>query len=498
MRDLVDNFNHNSSSIHTIYFSNNDSLHNQYFRDWYFGSTVGWLNLQYSSYLRVSWLIWDRVIFNSSWEAVGGWYVIYPLVWFVDNLNGWITFQYFMDWDSDSYPYLENFNVASRAWFTHTFWDWTSCLMDKVYFNAWSIIFMCSDSYRTYQILAWSYTLWNHILYVDPKNESNNVWWIWFEEWKARSQTVSQAVRSQILYWGFEINESFITALFSSWYNSYTITPWWSNFWPTCWLYECWTQSFSNSDVGFIYSRDLETIDPDFWGSNTGDSNTWTWVILSWSISQKKSLEEYNSCIDRYIGVSDISKAMYACRSDYDNWRVTREQFLSMQNYVLDLSSNTAYTGETVTDSCFLMVDMALNQFDVHSWTYNTDINLAFRWSTSSNGLDLTYMCWSRPQIEPTSNPSNWWQDILDSLWVGASSTGSWTVIDSVFTRLKNLVSSPIDTYVINPITSEYNSWYNVLNSSSCVVNNSSFAYGDYILYFGVVLIFIVLFGLFF
>lgn len=469
MRDLVDNFNHSSSSIHTVYFSTNDSLHDQYFREWYFGSTVWGLNLQYSSFLRVSWLTRYKTVFNSSWEAVNGGYVIYPLVWFVDNWNWWITFKYFMDWDSDSYPYLENFNVPSRAWFTHTFNDWTSCLMDKVFFNAWSIIFMCSDSLRTYQILAWSYTLWNHILYVDPTNSSNNVWWIWLQEWKARSQTVSQSVRSQILYWWFEINESFITALFSSWYSSYTISPWWSNFWPTCWLYECWTQSFSDSDVWFIYSRDLQTVDPDFWWSNTTNPDDWNNIVPIWWTAYSW----YLSCFQDWTEISSFANSWNDCRSQAMSSWMNLYEFMDVEDYVLNFTWDDNENWRDITDNvaCQSFMLSAKIEYDQY-WSdyYNHLISVAKNYKNASNSLPVEAYCGSNPLTHETNSITT----REDIYWESkqANSPLSWEDCSNRFTcTLQEWIEAPKQYFYDNLIwtySGAFHSWYNAVDFVSC------------------------------
>lgn len=501
MWDLVDDFNSCSSCVHEFnFYTNGWGLGLQYYDKNNYGAiwtnfSSYWVSLQYMANVRSSRMMWWQQ-YHSWSEIVSAEYVSYPLVWFVDNGAWGITFKYFVNSDT---PYFEDFNVSSRAWFTHTFWDWTSCLMDQVFFNAWSIIFKCSDSNRTYQILAGWYTLWNHILYVDAYNSTNNLWFIEWFEWKAWSITLSKEDLSEILYWDVEINQSLLESLFLTWYDSYTVSPGWSNIWPTCWLMACTTQSRDTSSVWFVYTKDLTPVVPDFWGWSNVDSNSWTWVILSWSISQQKTLEEYNSCIDRYINVKDLSSFWFQCRSDYENNKLTRSQYLDIENYVLDLSSNTAFTWETVTDNCFLMSDIALNMFDTHSWTYNVDVNLAWRWSSSTNWVDLTYMCWSRPSQSSSSDWVSWWQDLLNQIWIWNSEEWSWSsVLDITIDSFKNLVSSPINEYVIDPISEEYYSWYNLLSNSACITTNNSFPYGDYLLYFAAAILSVVLFGIFF
>ena len=499
MWDLWNNYRFCNWSTYPITneFYVNPSYQNQYYNtgNWYIWAVYDTsLNLDYASplvYSRNSWY---------HYKNLGGWnmscsYVSYPLVWIDTNNQNWLIFKYFVDWDT---PSMENFVVESRAWFQHTFWDWTSCVMDQVYFNVWSIIFKCSDSNRTYQILAWGYTLWNHILYVDIVNSSNNVWWISWAENKAWSVTVSQAVRSQIVYGWLDINQSFLENMFNSWYISYTISEGWNNIWPSCWLASCTAQSDDWSSW-YLYSRDLVQVAPDFWASSNPDSNSWAWVILSWSVSQQEELQQYNSCIDRYINVNDLSSFWYSCRQDYENNKLTREQYLAIENYVLDLNSNTPFSWSTVTDNCFLMSDIALNMFDTHSWTYTIDVNLAWRGSSSTDWIDLSYLCWSRPSGSSSEGGVNRWQDLLNRIWLWSSEVSSWSsVFDTTITSFKNMISDPFNEYIIDPIQSEYNSWYSMASPVACVTTNNSFAYWDYILYFGAVFLVLVLYWFFF
>lgn len=497
MWNLVDDFYRESSHVSDLYL-NWWSLWLQYYRiwEWYVWTNAqsNWISLDYFANVRSSLLRWWQVYYNDNSEAVAWEYVAYPLVWFSDNWQWGINFQYFVNWDT---PYMENFNVLSRAWFEVSFTDDSSCLLDTVYFNAWSLIFKCSDSNKTFQILAWGYSIWLRFLYVDAYNDSNNVWLIDWENNIAWSVTLDKQHMSEILYWDVYIDEAFLKSLFSTWYSSYTVTAWGSNIFPTCWLRSCWTQSRNSSDVWFYYSKDLVPVVPDFWGNNNDNDSTFTPPVLTWSVNNYESIEKYNSCIDRYLFVSDTSAFWYSCRSDYEDWKLTREQFINLQDYVLNINSLDIYTWDTYTENCNMFVDVAEAMYEYHSWTYNVDVNLAYRWSSNPDWIDLTYICWSKPEESSSSNGVTWWQNLLNQIWVGWTVTWSWNVVDSVFDWFISIIRNPLNEYVINPIQEEYNSWYNVMNQTACIYTNNSFAYWDYILYFWVILISLVLFGIF-
>ena len=496
MRDLVSDFNAWWSSVHEFnFYTNGWSLWLQYYdKNTYWAIWTNfssyWVSLDYMANVRSSRMMWWQHYYSWS-DIVSAEYVSYPLVGFVDNWNWWITFKYFVNWDD---PYFEDFNVVSRAWFLHTFSDWYSCLMDKVYFNAWSFIFMCSDSLRTYQVLAWWYTLWNHILYLDPYNSTNNVWWIARAENKAWSTTLIKQDLSEILYWDVEINQSLLESIFSTWFFSYTVSAWWSNVFPTCGLMACSSQSRVYWDVWFVYTKDLTTVDPDFgWWSNV-DSNSW--VVIPWSVSNSQLQEQISACIDEYTLVKDTSAFWYRCREDFSKWLLTDNQYYHIEDYLLSWDW-IIFDSDYHTDNCANAGRLKWKMADLYPLRFNTDIHLAYNASSSTDWINISYLCWVRSYPDSSSDWVSTWQNLLNIFWVWNNAVWSWTVIDSVIMSAMDLISSPIQEYIIDPISSEYYSWYALVNKLTCSTSNNTFEYWDYILYFWVVVILFVLYRYF-
>ena len=458
MRDLIDDFNSCSSCVHNTTFINNWwSYWLQYYdiNEWVISMyATYWVSLDYMANVRSSRLIRSQP---------NVWYVAYPLVWFADNGAWWITFKYFMHW-SDAH--LEDYNVWSRAWFTHTFNDWHSCLIDQVYFNVWSIIFKCSDSDRTFQILAWWYTLWNKFLYIDIYNSTNNLWWISWSENKARSITLEKEDLSEILYWDVEINQSLMESLFNTWYSSYTISSWWTNIFPTCWLKTCNTQGMSH---WFSYTRDLISVDPDFWWSNSNTPNEWNnFVPIWWS-----AYSWYLTCFQDWTEISSFANSRNDCRSQAMSSWMNLYEFMDVEDYVLNFTWDDNENWRDITDnvSCQAFMLSAKLEYDQYwSWYYSHLVSVAKNYKNASNSLPVEAYCWSNPLTHET-NTITTREDIY---WESqqANSPLSWEDCSNWFTcTLQEWINAPKQYVYDNLIWSysgAFHSWYNAVDFVSC------------------------------
>lgn len=542
MWDLVSDFNSCSSCVHEVNFVTNwGSLWLQYYNKNIYGAIwtpyTDWVSLQYMANLRSSRLIWS---------VPNAWYVSYPLVWFEDNWIWGINFKYFMNWET---PYLESFNVLSRAWFEVTFDDWTSCLLNKVYFNAWSIIFKCSDSNKTFQILAWGYSIGKAFLYLDAYNSTNNVWWIDWENWKARAITLEKEDLSKILYGDEYVDSNFLSSLFSTGYQSYSVSAWGSNIYPTCWLYDCWKQSTNSSDVGFTYSRDLTNVAPDFWNSNNNNSSSQ--VTIPDSVNTAVVAE---SCMDKTSKVRNYAFYYYLCNeSSVSNWQGKASELLFWSDYTY--GPNRVLSTSWLNNACVQFVNyhnMIFNEFDwtwgyerygvfanlsgstpngylVTSNMYNPNeyfFNLAYTWVTQSVYLDEnnnvkglpseTVICNNYTNVINNNNNQSvgdkavsFWFNMICAVGLGsqedcAKYTNSWlsgsdsaNFFDIVLDWLENVFDNPLTDRFISPLQEKYNEWFSLISPIQCVTTNNSFAYWNILLYFGVAIIGMILVSIF-
>ncbi len=473
----------------------NDSFYQGYWsliKQWYSFWSY-WGSSTCTDYVMGANSIFQAIKTNPIWNANSYWYFFTSLVSFSSDNSWGYNFKYY-DISTNS---LQTFNVPSIAGFNYVLTNWQTVFFDEVYFWHDSIIFMNSESHYTLQLLGTT-LLENLVLYGDPFSNWDNLYLIDFNLWKAWSTNLSWDYVASIMLNAIDISNNL---LFNeiNWTNSYSLSAWSTSVFPlTAWNLCSWDwckqSNWGYSSNMWSYNLDLDFVAPDY-------SNQFPWgnPRLEWSITQQESVEAYNSCIDRYINVKDLSSFWFQCRQDYENNKLTRDQYLAIENYVLDLDSNTAFSWSTVTDNCFLMSDIALNMFDTHSWTYNTDVNLAWRGSSSTAWIDLSYMCWSKPSVTPSEDWINWWQDLLNRIWLWSSITSWWySVFDTAISEFKDMISDPFNEYIIDPIQSEYNSWYAKASPVACVTTNNTFTYWDYILYFGAVILVLVLYWFFF
>lgn len=426
---------------------------------------------------------------NPIWDASSYWFFYTSLVSFESDNSWWYNFKYY-DINTNS---LQTFNVPSIAWFTYTLQWWQTVFFDEVYFWHDSIIFMDSSNHYTLQLLGTT-LLENLVLYIDPFSNWDNIYLIDFNYWKARSASLSWDYVASIMLNAVDIDNTllFHTIPRSS---SYTVSAWNTSVWPvTAWNLCSWDwckqSNWGYSSNMWSYNVDLNYVAPDYEVNNN-------MAQISWSVSQSENLEQYNACIDEYTYVKDTSSFWFRCREDFQNWLLTDNEYYYIEDYLLSWDW-IIFDWNYRTDNCARTARIAKEMLDLYPDNYLRDIRLAYNWSSSSNGIDLTYICWNRPSQSTSSDWVSWWQDILNWIGVWNSSEGSWNVFDLTVDSFKNLISNPFNTYIIEPIQSEYNSWYNLVTPVTCTTTNNTFEYWDYLLYFWVVIIVVVLYWFFF
>jgi len=454
---------YNNTNYHWLTLETSLSLWSQYYNKW--GSNFtnfdsNKLNIDHSSFLKQSRIYWRQPYYNQDNTLASRDYVYYWLVWFESNGAWWINFKYYMDWWN---PRFENFNVWSIAWFMHTFWDGHECLMNEVFFNNWSIIFKCSDSRRTFQILAWGYTLWNHVLYIDIYNDQDNLWRIWFEEWQARVVTASQSVRSDLMYWEIPINEWTISQLFASWFKQYDVSPGWSNLFPTCSLGACTPQSNYINSVWFVYSLSLTQDEPNISPSTPNNPVITTWWT-AWSL--------YTSCFQEWTNISSLANSWHSCRSQMMSSWMNINEFRDVEDYVLNMTwldenrdqiTSNPYCQSFIVDARFLM-----NQYNNLPY-YKKVVNEARKYNTSSNMLSVEWYCWENPLTHETNTITTrediYWESAM------ANEKPDWSSDNWFTATLKNVISAPQE-YIYNNLIVPYSwafySWYNQIDIVSC------------------------------
>jgi len=408
--------------------------------------------------------------------------------------------------------------VPSRAWFLYTFRNGQQLVMDEMFFYHDTVIFRNSETNYTYQILGWR-GLENVILLADPSSMVDNLWYISWVDWKARSATVSQDVAWQFMLWTIPITDTILSNVNRDYY--YNVSPWGTFLFPTTqngWftIAKGWKQVFSNYESWswFMYSSQLNFETPAFW-SDVGNTNNWTWTILP---VDNTPLQDYNSCVWYNSVQNAISKSMYQCRKQWKDWIVSLSDFSSVWDYLqwTWIIENWSWSYPHIwNDYCDIMVENTRSfakiyfiDWDKSSETYYNDIQYIMQntiinddWSDIIN---VELMCWSRP-VEQTENNAcsrNTWDWIINCLGLGWSSSSGWTwesgdisLFEVATNNLANMVSNSILWKFITPIQQKFQEWYTAVNGISCqAVPYVDFPFANTLVYIIWIIIFLVLY----
>lgn len=516
-----------SSEPQLLYFHDSQGIW-AYASYTHYNSSFGWLSTDYSS---VCW-------FSSNW--LSSW-----IPWNYWNSNAWISdLRIEDDWQwglnlyncSPSRKDWKMFNVPSRAWFT--FDDWT--FYDRIYFWHNSFIFQNSDTLKTMYI-AWDYAYQNNVFYCDSMQENENLYLIQFDKNKAWSTTITKNMCMSIMLWELALTKNVINSF--DWNYSYTLSRWWNYFFPrtsgyinsyyyTQNNYDDYSQWIISDNVGWNYSQDLVFVAPEI---NLGWSG---WNTVSWWVDTSQFITYYWDCANRIEMLRSYIQSYEYCNASspytafdlvFNEWGVewainytwTQKQceiFARKHNAYYSIFS-WSWANRCYSSDCDYSLD---NLYDYKA----PFINLAYSWSVYSVHLDdnnnlswlpiATQICPSASELENSQSvwdkATNWRKNMVCSfkVWSMLASAWAWNSNycddwlpwdESFFEIAKNemedMVWSVVESDFFAPILTNYEAWYNRFVKKSCD-NSYSFAYWNYILYFAVAIIVLILFGLFF
>lgn len=414
------------------------------------------------NYLIKAYNPWEYAYWQYYWTA---WYTYNKFNYnFVKVISDWEGYNYYW-WNNLTKEY--NFKWILRNWYVN------SLLPDErfIYFQPrnWSFIFYNQDyltGFHTIQFI-WNYELVDRFLYVDPAEDSDNVYLIDPVSMLAYSKRVdSKEVLTDLLFWNYVLNDNFFNNFGrNKWYD---LQFWGTSFFPlTDWNFRCdnlnlegyiWNgcKTSKFSWIGIVYQQKYsDVIPPNFWSWSS--NNTW---------SYNDQVRTYEQCIADNTPIKDLSHMWYKCLEVVNNnTNITDEDFMELFMYIENLDyyiwQNVEYTwyypNTSLSNWCGRWVRYAESIYpDYTTWDYH---DLAFEAGkyVDTDWYDLEVVCWSHPI---TSSEQSWTCQYL-GIGCDGFSMGMW------YDQVKWIVK-PFWDETIWQLVNSFNSWYNYFNVPTC------------------------------
>ena len=396
------------------------------------------------------------------------------------------------------------------GWYDFEVSNWNVLNFTNIHFRHDSIIFYTSDYSHSLQYRWWS-VFYDWVVYSDPYSDSDNFWLIHTPEKKAWSMTQSnKQFLSDYMLWKQNLPISdFVHFPYD---KSYTISNWWSSFFPpTAWnqFKDRWWNLWWKT---FLYNIDLNYSAPVYWNNN--NDNIWESNFNIGLVNQ------YNKCVNKGENLRKSLHLAIMCKLQWEDSREniiinTGLNYTGSYSYCLDLDNfiNSVYSVYSwnwniwlINENVDIMDYNAPFNDLIFSWYYNSvfiDENQNVSWLPVGNNWCSAYTVWSfydneKSTIEKISESiTDFFGSGVASIYnetVWTHSTFSWLI-----TSLSVWTSGFFTEYLFDPYIEQFNSGYNkfysAVNMTGCSFIKQTFPdtiYWDLVFFVAVVsLIFI-------
>lgn len=435
---------------------------------------------------------------KNSWNSISSWNLLTYNNWDRFNCHYYRYESYSNNHIDSNYNFIKVFKDSSIADFyvwrddiksyrhvsTPSLWyseviDWEDVLFNNWFPRHWTIIFYSSDTKHTIQII-WDKTLYDLVVYIDPKSSYHNLYVINYyksKAWSMRLDDINQL--SSYMFWWWSSNDTFFNNLEDLLTESYTIKTGWTYWRPQTdwqWKYNYYSSSdwyhyFETETANFwlvnAYVSDFDFQKPDFWFLNNVESDF-----------NDSNYSDFIDCKDKYNNISQWANSEYLCRQDLINHNITTWYYENLFSAIYNFSWVESI--QAMTRNCQNWLDYSVMAFyDSVIWNenlelYQSNFLLADRNSRELNMLNIDNYCtYKTPISTGLSSQSSLLMCLACNIWFYSDlycdeycNFDIWwnqttdKEVDSVIVSTQKTVAKPF-FLVFDKIEDAFYSWYN-------------------------------------
>lgn len=351
----------------------------------------------------------------------------------------------------DNSQTLHKFVLPSKTAYKYTAQNGKEFILTEIYFYH-NQFFLYDPITRFWVSFLGKMKIENGIILAHPGLAADNLYFINFQQKKARSMTTT---KSGALKWllGVDVSKDKLESL--QFTKSYSLGDWWTSFLPGQFInHKQWWS-------GIVYQEDIDYIAPNF---------NWA-TTQSWSVA-----ENYNKCVSYYSDIKNLAYYSQKCWEDFVDEETQNRVKVDSWNGEWDTQTIIAQLTWANKNKCWRFANSKKQYKDKYGAEFWLFYKEFWKYARTPEAVDIQSLC-KGIELEHSAPPyigySSWnlssWKDFFSSLfswkwlkaWLDEEDEkimySSWNVVYTIWSYKTDL----------SQLEALYNQCYNKIYSES-------------------------------